>query len=499
MVLIHHANNLHHWISKTSSYTWPSSNSLLGCLALKADPSNILIQRPIKIQGTPQESTELYVLVKSGKSWTSLTVSRNSKATACAEHSNKFRAASSLSVRSSQGMFPVRCNALTTSHLAYKRETNCCIQRSCWCCSEKGWAGGGRWVRAGVQAAGGHGQPLTPGAQARGPWRSSTGLGWLQPGQPWSGIDGQSHGSGAGLRSCQDGKVAGQGQGQQGAWQTQAQLKRSSGKVPDVKAAPRGKGEKVSRSFPTNLIPGYAAPPVPSWVEHWELTAQSGKEPHSLLVLSGSWHLLSAGMKNDEVFQEDLQGGGEAIKRNTQKRCKVRSKAMGTEAMERAWHWKDNQKCQRHQQNGERKATAEARTSRGAQNIGGRCDKTGRRWPTGETQWQPGCSSMDWEPTGWSRLKRGARRIRGSSTDRHAVYFLLPPVFGPSRWWFFLSAKCSWYPQSAAHVRRERLKSRTVLACPLCPSAGCSGLLCRSVRSQLQKPGEQPGPDSVRS
>lgn len=137
---------------------------------------------------------------------------------------------------------------------------------------------------------------------------------------------------------------------------------------PDVKAAPRGKGEKVSRSFPTNLIPGYAAPPFQSWVEHWELTARRGKEPHSLLVLSGSWHLLSAGMKNDEIFQEDLQGGGgEAIKRNTQKRCEVRSKAMGTEAMERVWNWKANQKCQRHQQNGERKATAEARTSRGVQ------------------------------------------------------------------------------------------------------------------------------------
>lgn len=69
----------HHWINKASSYIWPSSDSLLGCLALKPDPSNTLMQRPTKIQGTPQESTELCVLVKSGKSQISITASRNSR------------------------------------------------------------------------------------------------------------------------------------------------------------------------------------------------------------------------------------------------------------------------------------------------------------------------------------------------------------------------------------------------------------------------------------
>lgn len=56
-------------------------------------------------------------------------------------------------------MFPADWNALTTSLLPYKQETNCCIQTSCWGCSEKGWVGGGHRVRAGAWVAGGHRQP----------------------------------------------------------------------------------------------------------------------------------------------------------------------------------------------------------------------------------------------------------------------------------------------------------------------------------------------------
>lgn len=55
-------------------------------------------------------------------------------------------------------MFPADWNALMTSLLPYKQETNCCIQAS-FC----GWVGGGHGVRAGAWVARGHRQPW--------PWR----------------------------------------------------------------------------------------------------------------------------------------------------------------------------------------------------------------------------------------------------------------------------------------------------------------------------------------
>lgn len=154
-------------------------------------------------------------------------------------------------------------------------------------------------------------KPVAPEAAARG----------------WADCNRGSRGSGSRAKAIAVGQVW--GPAKMGGWQGRGRGSKVPGRHkhswnaaqarsqarPDVKAAPRGKGEKVSRSFPTNLIPGYAAPPFQSWAEHWELTARRGKEPHSLLVLSGSWHLLSAGMKNDEIFQEDLQGGGGSDKK----------------------------------------------------------------------------------------------------------------------------------------------------------------------------------------
>lgn len=55
-------------------------------------------------------------------------------------------------------MFPADWNALMTSLLPYKQETNCCIQTSCW-----SWVGGGHRVRAGAWVARATGSPCLKG------------------------------------------------------------------------------------------------------------------------------------------------------------------------------------------------------------------------------------------------------------------------------------------------------------------------------------------------
>lgn len=61
LVLIHHANNLYHWLNKASFYTWLSSSTLLGCLALQPDPSDTLIQRGIQKFGEHHKNQLSYV------------------------------------------------------------------------------------------------------------------------------------------------------------------------------------------------------------------------------------------------------------------------------------------------------------------------------------------------------------------------------------------------------------------------------------------------------
>lgn len=161
-------------------------------------------------------------------------------------------------------MFPVDWNALTTSHLPCKQETNCCIQRSCQHCSEKGWAGGGCWVKAG--AVKGQGQSSSPSPLGHKP---------VAPEQPaWVWAD-CNHGS-YGLRSLDKfittaqiwGPVKTERRqdretGQPGAWPETRTVKTRLRQSPRqaLKQALRGKGKKAFHSFPTNLIPSYTAPP----------------------------------------------------------------------------------------------------------------------------------------------------------------------------------------------------------------------------------------------
>lgn len=80
-------------------------------------------------------------------------------------------------------MFPADWNALMTSLLPYKQETNCCIQASFW-----GWVGGGHWVSAGAWVARGH--------RHLWPWRHKS----TAPEQAvwgWAGGSQGSHGSGS--------------------------------------------------------------------------------------------------------------------------------------------------------------------------------------------------------------------------------------------------------------------------------------------------------------
>jgi len=175
---------------------------------------------------------------------------------------------------------------------------------------------------------------------------------------------------------------------------------------------------------------------------------------------------------------------------------------MGTEAMERVWNWKANQKCQQHQQNDELKANRAGKDKPGSANTGRQVWHHWVEVNTGEAQWQPGVSSIDWEPTEWSTLKRGARRIWGSSAGHHTVYLLLPPVFRRSRWWFFSTGKMLLTSPGCSTCQKgepEITDSAGTSALPLRPLQPPALQSRGPVRSQLQKPGQQPGPHSARS
>lgn len=149
---------------------------------------------------------------------------------------------------------------------------------------------------------------------------------------------------------------------------------------------------------------------------------------------------------------------------------------MGAEATERVQNWNTNQKRQGYQENSKRKANEQARTSQGMQTWGSRYSKTGWKWTMGDTQWQPGCSSMDWEPTGWSRLKWGAR-IWGSSAAWHTVMFFAS-CFHTTVVVIFSICKVLW---SIACVRR---------------GGGSACCLCLPQRATLLK-STQPAPQSL--
>lgn len=217
------------------------------------------------------------------------------KAAACAEHSNHFRAASSLSVQ----LKPMNVSSWL-KRFSYKPFT---VQTRDKLPHPKIllgllWKGlGGR----GLLGEGTSPQPLHKHRGA-GLTAAGAGVGWEQQTRP--------------LQPGRSEALPRWGRGSEVPGQAQAQLKHGSGR-PALKAAPRGKGGKASHRFPTNLIPGYTAPPFQSWAEHWELTPQRRKELGRFLVHSGcykqEWKTMRFSVKTGKVG-----AGEEAIKRNTQ-------------------------------------------------------------------------------------------------------------------------------------------------------------------------------------
>lgn len=202
------------------------------------------------------------------------------KAAACAEHSNHFRAASSLSVQ----LKPMNVSSWLKC-FSYKPFT---VQTRDKLPHPKILLGL-LWKGSGRRGPLGEGTSPRPLHKQRGAGLTAAGAGagWEQQTRP--------------LQPGRSEALPRWGRGSEVPGQAQAQLKHGSGR-PALKAAPRGKGGKASHRFPTKSDPRLHSSTISEL--GWTLGAISSEEKGAGEIF-GALRLLQAGMKNDEIFCED--------------------------------------------------------------------------------------------------------------------------------------------------------------------------------------------------